>query len=100
MVDTFLQLGTDLGLETWAEGIEVSGQLARLQNAHYQTGQGYFFARPLAVADLETLLTRNVTAGLGTGRSGHQQDHDPDDDLDGGRPGGAGLNLSSRIASG
>jgi EAL domain-containing protein (putative c-di-GMP-specific phosphodiesterase class I) len=39
-----------------AEGIETAGQLTRLQMEECKSGQGYLFARPLAVAALEELF--------------------------------------------
>jgi EAL domain-containing protein (putative c-di-GMP-specific phosphodiesterase class I) len=50
-------MGRDLNLDTLAEGIETTEQLARLQLEECKSGQGYLFARPLAVEALEELLT-------------------------------------------
>jgi EAL domain-containing protein (putative c-di-GMP-specific phosphodiesterase class I) len=49
-VRTVVELGHALGLSTTAEGIETAVQRDRLQDLGCQTGQGYFFARPLAAA--------------------------------------------------
>ena len=56
LVHTLVQLGKTMGLETYAEGVEDSDQLRRLVREQCDRGQGYLFARPLALADLEPLL--------------------------------------------
>jgi EAL domain-containing protein (putative c-di-GMP-specific phosphodiesterase class I) len=45
-----------LGIETIAEGVETNDQRSRLENENVDTGQGFLFARPLAVVDLDRLL--------------------------------------------
>ena len=56
LVHTLVQLGKVLGIETIAEGVETSDQRTRLETEHVDTGQGFLFARPLAVEDLDRLL--------------------------------------------
>ncbi len=56
LVHTLVQLGKVLGIETIAEGIETNDQRTRLETERVDTGQGFLFARPLAVADLDRLL--------------------------------------------
>jgi diguanylate cyclase (GGDEF)-like protein len=56
LVHTLVQLGKVLGIETIAEGVETNDQRSRLETEHVDTGQGFLFARPLAVADLDRLL--------------------------------------------
>ena len=56
LVHTLVQLGKVLGIETIAEGVETSDQRTRLETEHVDTGQGFLFARPLAVADVDRLL--------------------------------------------
>jgi len=56
LVHTLVQLGKVLGIETVAEGVETNDQRSRLENEKVDTGQGFLFARPLAVADLDQLL--------------------------------------------
>jgi diguanylate cyclase (GGDEF)-like protein len=56
LVRTIVQMGRDLNLDTLAEGIETTEQLTRLQLEECKSGQGYLFARPLAVAALEELF--------------------------------------------
>jgi diguanylate cyclase (GGDEF)-like protein len=45
-----------LGLETVAEGIENDGQRVQLASENVDTGQGFFFARPLEVEAVSRLL--------------------------------------------
>jgi diguanylate cyclase (GGDEF)-like protein len=56
LVHTLVQLGKVLGIETIAEGVETNDQRTRLETEQVDTGQGFLFARPLAVADLDQLL--------------------------------------------
>ena len=56
LVHTLVQLGKVLGIETIAEGVETNDQRSRLENENVDTGQGFLFARPLAVKDLDRLL--------------------------------------------
>jgi EAL domain-containing protein (putative c-di-GMP-specific phosphodiesterase class I) len=56
LVHTLVQLGKVLGIETIAEGVETADQRSHLETEHVDTGQGFLFARPLAVADLDQLL--------------------------------------------
>ena len=57
IVRGLLDLGRALGLETVAEGVETEAQRALLGRAGCDHAQGYLFARPLAEADAEALLT-------------------------------------------
>jgi diguanylate cyclase (GGDEF)-like protein len=56
LVHTLVQLGKVLGLETIAEGIETDDQRIRLEDEQVDTGQGFLFARPLSVDDVDRLL--------------------------------------------
>jgi EAL domain-containing protein (putative c-di-GMP-specific phosphodiesterase class I) len=56
-------MGRDLNLDTLAEGIETTEQLTRLRLEECKSGQGYLFARPLAVAALEELLAGRAEQG-------------------------------------
>ncbi|MGA2836680.1 MAG: EAL domain-containing protein [Acidimicrobiales bacterium] len=56
LVHTLVQLGKVLGLETIAEGIETDDQRTRLEDEQVDTGQGFLFARPLDVDDVDRLL--------------------------------------------
>ncbi|MEA2549722.1 MAG: hypothetical protein QOE42_2320, partial [Chloroflexota bacterium] len=57
VVRAILRLGETLHLSTIAEGIEDAGQLADLRALGANLGQGYFFARALAAAEISVLLS-------------------------------------------
>jgi diguanylate cyclase (GGDEF)-like protein len=61
IIQTLVQLGKTLDIETLAEGIEDQHQLQTLQQEHCDTGQGFLFARPLPADQIET-LTRDTPA--------------------------------------
>ncbi len=61
LVNTLVQLGKTLGLETLAEGIEESEQMEYLQHQNCDSGQGFLFARPLDAGAVNELL---VNQGL------------------------------------
>ncbi len=65
--DTFVRAMTDLGhtlgLTVLAEGIETRQALSRLRSLRVDLGQGYFFDRPLPLADLLNRLDQQVIAG-------------------------------------
>jgi diguanylate cyclase (GGDEF)-like protein len=56
LVHTLVQLGKVLNLETIAEGIEDDDQRLRLQAEEVDTGQGFFFSRPLDVLAVDRFL--------------------------------------------
>ena len=56
LVRSIVKIGQTLHLETVAEGVETEEQLDRLIRLGTKLGQGYLFARPLAAAELATLL--------------------------------------------
>jgi diguanylate cyclase (GGDEF)-like protein len=76
LMHTLVQLGKTLGLETIAEGIETDDQRSRLQAEEVEIGQGFLFARPLAVDDMNRLL--RSSAGKGTRKSKGVSHSDPD----------------------
>ncbi|WP_375740616.1 EAL domain-containing protein [Pseudomonas boanensis] len=47
LVETIIAIGRNLGLECIAEGIENAEQLTMLNQRGCESGQGYFFSRPL-----------------------------------------------------
>ena len=61
LVHTLVQLGKVLGIETIAEGVETDHQRTQLETERVDSGQGFLFARPLSVKDLDQLL--NDSAG-------------------------------------
>lgn len=56
IVRAIVDLGRKLGLTTVAEGVETAEQLAALQQLNCGRAQGYYFAKPLAAEQIETLL--------------------------------------------
>jgi diguanylate cyclase (GGDEF)-like protein/PAS domain S-box-containing protein len=56
VVYAIVTLAHNLNLRVVAEGIEHDAQLAQLQAMGCDEGQGFLFAKPLAVADAESLL--------------------------------------------
>jgi EAL domain-containing protein (putative c-di-GMP-specific phosphodiesterase class I) len=56
LIRTLVQLGKQLGLKTLAEGIEQHDQFCQLQEQECDSGQGFMFARPLAVDAVEEFL--------------------------------------------
>ncbi|MCA2218195.1 EAL domain-containing protein [Jidongwangia harbinensis] len=53
---TIVQMGTNLGLEVIAEGIETTGQRDQLRQTDCTYGQGYLFSRPVAADDAAEFL--------------------------------------------
>ena len=60
IVRMIITLAKTLGMDTIAEGIENAKQLTQLKNLGCQFGQGYLFAKPLDVQEIELMLV-NVT---------------------------------------
>ena len=56
IVLAIISLAHSLKLEVIAEGVETASQLAYLRRHHCDQMQGYYFSRPLAVPELESLL--------------------------------------------
>jgi len=56
ILQTLVQLGNALSIETLAEGIEQAHELTLLQGEQCDSGQGFLFARPLDAADTEAFL--------------------------------------------
>jgi diguanylate cyclase (GGDEF)-like protein len=65
---TIIDLGASLDLAIIAEGIELGAQLSRLRSMSCEYGQGYLFARPLTVRQVEALLAQR--GGLGGFKAG------------------------------
>jgi len=51
-----INLGHSLGLAVIAEGVETDGQLSLLRSLGCNEAQGYLFAKPMAVNELEVFL--------------------------------------------
>ena len=52
LAGAIIAMGGSLGIKTVAEGIETAEQAARMRDLGCSYGQGYFFAKPLAAADV------------------------------------------------
>jgi EAL domain-containing protein (putative c-di-GMP-specific phosphodiesterase class I) len=53
---TVVALAQSLGLGVIAEGVETQAQCDFLSDVHCHTYQGYFFSRPVPLAEFETLV--------------------------------------------
>jgi EAL domain-containing protein (putative c-di-GMP-specific phosphodiesterase class I) len=62
IVRSVVALAKSLNLAVTGEGIETSEQLGQLQALGCDRGQGYLFAKPLDVAEIDLLLTRSTPA--------------------------------------
>jgi diguanylate cyclase (GGDEF)-like protein len=56
LIQTLVQLGKALSIETFAEGIEQQQELTKLREQDCDNGQGFLFARPLEPADAALFL--------------------------------------------
>ena len=56
LIQTLVQLGKALSIETFAEGIEQQQELTVLRGQNCDSGQGFLFARPLDAAETEKFL--------------------------------------------
>ena len=54
-----IELSRELGLSTVCEGIETREQLEMLRDMKCKYGQGFVFARPMPLADLEIFVEKN-----------------------------------------
>ncbi|HEY7891776.1 MAG TPA: EAL domain-containing protein [Solirubrobacteraceae bacterium] len=56
LVQTLVQLGKALSIETLGEGIERQHELALLRDSDCDSGQGFLYAKPLAAQQIEDFL--------------------------------------------
>jgi EAL domain-containing protein (putative c-di-GMP-specific phosphodiesterase class I) len=56
LVEAILRLGSTMGLETVAEGIELEHQRDRLRALKCRFGQGFFYSRPVPAEELDAML--------------------------------------------
>lgn len=59
IVKTILDIGSNLGLQVIAEGIEDTGSLTTLTELGCLFGQGYYFARPMPVVEIDHYIEKN-----------------------------------------
>ncbi len=57
IIQAIIQLGSNLGIPTLAEGAETEEQLARLREAGCSEMQGYLFSRPVPASEIAALLS-------------------------------------------
>jgi diguanylate cyclase (GGDEF)-like protein/PAS domain S-box-containing protein len=60
MVKTIIDLGRNLGMRLVAEGVEIEQEAATLMGMGCDLAQGYYFSRPLAPAQLASLLEQRA----------------------------------------
>jgi diguanylate cyclase (GGDEF)-like protein/PAS domain S-box-containing protein len=60
LAETIVRLGSNLQLQTIAEGIEETRQFDVLRSFGCQFGQGYYLARPLTSTQVEDVLLKNL----------------------------------------
>jgi diguanylate cyclase (GGDEF)-like protein/PAS domain S-box-containing protein len=60
LVQTIVQLGRSLGLQTVAEGIETSEQLGALRRIGCEFGQGFLFSRPVPAEEITAMMRTNL----------------------------------------
>jgi len=62
IVRGLLDLADTLGLETVAEGIELTAQHTRLRDSSCEMGQGFLFARPMRIDDVTHVLASSAAS--------------------------------------
>ena len=73
LVQTLVQLGRVLGIDTVAQGVETADQIAHLRAEHVDVAQGFHFARPMGARDVTTFLQQGGMP-LGADEPGGQTD--------------------------
>lgn len=63
MLEAIVQLAHGLGMRVVAEGIETEEDLMRMRNIKCDVGQGYYFSRPLPVAEFQALASSQNVFG-------------------------------------
>ena len=61
IVRTILNLAENLGMDVVAEGVETQEQMALLRNLECQSGQGYFFSKPMTVEEAERVIAETYS---------------------------------------
>jgi EAL domain-containing protein (putative c-di-GMP-specific phosphodiesterase class I) len=61
-VSAILRLGTTMGLETVAEGIELEQQRDRLRELRCRYGQGFLYSQPVPAEELDSVLAGSRAA--------------------------------------
>jgi len=63
IVKAIIHLGSQLGMQIVAEGVETEQEATMLESLHCDSAQGYYFSRPLPPGGVATLLERSVPSG-------------------------------------
>jgi len=71
LIPEIIAIAKAVGSEVIAEGIETAAQAAQLKALGVRYGQGYHFARPMALADFKACLRAHGLAGMASDRSAH-----------------------------
>jgi EAL domain-containing protein (putative c-di-GMP-specific phosphodiesterase class I) len=82
MVETIVHVSHSLGICTVAESVETAQQVKILRELGADVGQGYFFAKPLAVEDALTLTTMDPLPVFPLTDLSDPDDEDDDVDAD------------------
>jgi len=75
MVETIVHVSHSLGICTVAESVETAQQVKILRELGADVGQGYFFAKPLAVEDALMLTTMDPLPVFPLGDLGDEEFH-------------------------
>ena len=59
IIHTIISLARSLGMQVTAEGLETASQLARLRELECESGQGYYFSKPLTSRAADELIARH-----------------------------------------
>lgn len=65
LVHTLVEMGHALGVETFAEGVEVAAQDTQVRAEAFDAAQGFLFAPPLPTSDIARLLRAETGGGPG-----------------------------------
>jgi EAL domain-containing protein (putative c-di-GMP-specific phosphodiesterase class I) len=68
IVQAIINLGSNIGVSTTAEGVETEEQLASILERGCTQVQGYLFSRPLTPEDARLFLARNRADRAGEGQ--------------------------------
>jgi EAL domain-containing protein (putative c-di-GMP-specific phosphodiesterase class I) len=91
LAGAIVALGRSLDIATVAEGIETSEQAQRMRDLGCTYGQGYFFAQPMSVAEIDASIEGLATDGgrAGSGRRASSQRRRALPTVSGGQPSAA-----------
>ena len=73
MAETIIRMAHGLKMDVVAEGVETAAQLSYLLRLGCDQIQGYYFSRPLPVAELEQLLRAGTSLAIPAEATGHSR---------------------------